>query len=114
MAGTGELVEREAGGAGALVTSQSVVAGCRAASTGIGALVLIHTLVPLVVLDVSLRAAAPVASQDVLAAMLAPVVSITLVHIFTVESSGIEREPSLALTAETSRGVLTDALGPAQ
>lgn len=42
---------------------------------------LTDTLVPLVVLDISLRAAAPVTPQDVLAAMLAPVVSVTFVNI---------------------------------
>lgn len=42
---------------------------------------LAHTLVPLVVLEVALGAAAPVAPDDVLAAVLAAVVSFTLVHI---------------------------------
>lgn len=42
---------------------------------------LTDTLVPLVVLNIPLRAAASVASQDVLAAMLAPVVSITFIHV---------------------------------
>lgn len=65
-------------------------------------------------LNVSLRATTSVTSQDVLAAMLAPMVSITFINIFTVESSGIKREPPLALTAETSRGVLTDPLGSTQ
>lgn len=41
MAGTGELVEGEPGWAGALVTSQGVVAGCGAAGIGVGTLVLI-------------------------------------------------------------------------
>lgn len=42
---------------------------------------LTNTLVPLVVLDVALRAAAPIASQDILAAVLAPVIPITLIDI---------------------------------
>lgn len=42
---------------------------------------LTHALVPLVVLHVALRTAAAVASEHVLAAVLAPMVSITLVHI---------------------------------
>lgn len=42
---------------------------------------LTHALIPLVVLHVALRTAAAVASEHVLATMLAPVVSITLVHI---------------------------------
>lgn len=43
--------------------------------------VLTDTLIPLVMLNISLRAATPVASQDVLAAMLAPMVSITFINI---------------------------------
>lgn len=42
VAGTGELVEGEAWGAGTLVTAQSVVAGSRAAGIGIGALILVY------------------------------------------------------------------------
>lgn len=42
---------------------------------------LTNTLIPLVVLNVSLWAAAPIAAQDVLAAMLAPVVPVTFVNI---------------------------------
>lgn len=41
MAGTGELVEGEPGGAGALVTPQGVVAGGRATGTGVGTFILI-------------------------------------------------------------------------
>lgn len=43
--------------------------------------VLANTLVPLVVLEIALGAAAPVAADDVLAAVLAAMVSLTLVHI---------------------------------
>lgn len=110
VAGTGELVEGEPGGAGALVASQGVIAGSRATGIGIGAFILVNTLIPLVMLNIPLGAATPVASQDVLAAMLAPMVSITFINIFTVQSSSIKREPSLAFAAETSRGVLTDSL----
>lgn len=110
MAGTGELVEGEPRGAGALVASQGVVAGSRATGIGIGAFILINTLIPLVMLNIPLRAATPVASQDVLAAMLAPMVPVTFINVFTVQSSSIQREPSLAFAAETSRGVLTDSL----
>lgn len=110
MAGTGELVKGEPGGAGTLVTPQGVVARSRATGVRIGAFILINTLIPLVMLNVPLRTTTPVASQDVLAAMLAPMVSITFINIFTVESSGIKGEPSLAFTAEAPRGVLTDSL----
>lgn len=41
MAGTGELVKGEAGGAGTLVAPQSVVAGGRATGSGVGAFILI-------------------------------------------------------------------------
>lgn len=41
VAGTGELVEGEPRGAGALVASQGVVAGSRATGIGIGAFILI-------------------------------------------------------------------------
>lgn len=43
--------------------------------------VLTNTLIPLVMLNISLRAATPVASQDVLAAMLAPMVPITFINV---------------------------------
>lgn len=42
---------------------------------------LTHTLIPLVVLHVALGTATAVASKHILAAMLAPMVSITLIHI---------------------------------
>lgn len=42
---------------------------------------LTHALVPLVVLQVALRTAAPVSAHQVLTAVLAPVVAVTLVHI---------------------------------
>lgn len=42
---------------------------------------LTHTLVPLVVLQVALWTAAPVSAHQVLTAMLTPVVTITLIHI---------------------------------
>lgn len=54
------------------------------------AFVFIYTLVPLVVLEVALGAAAPVAADDVLAAMLTTVVALTLVHIFTAGATLIE------------------------
>lgn len=43
--------------------------------------VLTNTLIPLVMLNISLRAATPVASQDVLAAMLAPMVPVTFINV---------------------------------
>lgn len=46
-----------------------------------GGRALTDALVPLVVLQVTLRAAAPVAPDDVLAAMLAAVVAFALIHI---------------------------------
>lgn len=45
---------------------------------------LTHTLIPLVVLHIALWTATSVASKHVLAAMLAPVVSVTLIHICNV------------------------------
>lgn len=42
---------------------------------------LANTLVPLVVLEIALGTAAPVAADDVLAAVLAAMVSLTLIHI---------------------------------
>lgn len=42
---------------------------------------LTHALVPLVVLQVALRTAAAVAAHEVLAAVLAPMVAITLIHV---------------------------------
>lgn len=42
VAGTGELVEGEARGAGALVTPQGVVAGSRATGIRIGAFILVY------------------------------------------------------------------------
>lgn len=42
---------------------------------------LTHTLVPLIVLQVALRTAAPVSTHQVLTAMLTPVVTVTLIHI---------------------------------
>lgn len=41
MAGTGELVEGEPRGAGALVTPQGVIAGGGTTGTGVGAFILI-------------------------------------------------------------------------
>lgn len=78
------------------------------------ALVFIYTLVPLVVLEVALGAAAPIASNDVLAAMLAAVVTLTLVHIFTAGTTLIEGESPLAFTGEASWCILANALGPTQ
>lgn len=42
MAGTGELVKGEPGGAGTLVTPQGVVAGSRATGIRIGAFILVY------------------------------------------------------------------------
>lgn len=57
---------------------------------------LAYTLVPLVVLEVTLGAAAPVAADDVLAAMLTAVVALTLVHIC--KRSRASREPRQPLS----------------
>lgn len=78
------------------------------------AFILIDTLVPLVVLEVPLGAAASVAPEDVLAAMLAAVVPLTLVHIFTTGTTLIERESPLTFTGETARCVLADTLRPTE
>lgn len=51
---------------------------------------LAYTLVPLVMLEVALGATTPVASNDVLTAMLTAVVTLTLVHIFTAGTALIE------------------------
>lgn len=114
MAASAELFILEAGGTHTLVTPQGIVAGGAPADVCIQTFVLIYTLVPLVVLEVALRAAAPVASDDVLAAMLAAVIALAFVHIFTAGTTLVEREPPLAFAGEASRSVLADALGPTQ
>lgn len=78
------------------------------------AFIFIDTLVPLVVLQVALGAAASVAPDDVLAAMLAAVVAFTLIHIFTAGTTLVKRETPLAFAGEASWSVLADALGAAQ
>lgn len=78
-----ELFILEASRTHALVAPQGVVTGGSSANVSTETFVFINTLVPLVVLEIPLRAAAPVAPDDVLAAVLAAVVSFTLVHIFT-------------------------------
>lgn len=83
LAPSTELFVLEAGGAHALVASQGVVTGGSSTNVCAEAFVFINTLVPLVVLEIALGAAAPVASDDVLAAVLAAMVSFTLIHIFT-------------------------------
>lgn len=90
LAASAELFVLEAGGTHALVTPQGVVAGGSPADVCTQALVFIYTLVPLVVLEVALGAATPVASDDVLAAMLTAVVTLTLVHIFTAGTALIQ------------------------
>lgn len=83
LASSTELFILEAGGTHALVAPQGVVTGGSSADVSAEAFVFINTLVPLVVLEVALGAAAPVAPDDVLAAVLAAVVTLALVHIFT-------------------------------
>lgn len=114
MAASAELFVLEAGRTHALVTPQGVVAGGSPTDMCTQALVFIYTLVPLVVLEVALGAAAPIASDDVLAAMLAAVVTLTLVHIFTAGTTLIEGESPLAFTGEASWCILANALGPTQ
>lgn len=46
--------------------------------------------------------------------MLAAVVTLALVHIFTAGTTLIKREPSLAFTGEASWSVLANTLGPTQ
>lgn len=82
LASSAELLVLEAGWTHALVAPQGVVTGGSAANVSAEAFVFIDTLVPLVVLEVALGAAAPVAPDDVLAAVLAAVVPFALVHIF--------------------------------
>lgn len=83
LASSAELFVLEAGGTHALVAPQGVVTGGSSANVSTEAFVFINTLVPLVVLEIALGAAAPVAPDDVLAAMLAAMVSFALIHIFT-------------------------------
>lgn len=63
---------------------------------------LTYTLVPLVVLEVALRAAAPVASDDVLAAMLAAVVALAFVHICKRSRASSEPRPQLSLRSSAA------------
>lgn len=83
LATSTELFVLEAGRTHALVAPQGVVTGGSSADVSTEAFIFIDTLVPLVVLEIALGAAAPVAADDVLAAVLAAMVSLTLVHIFT-------------------------------
>lgn len=90
LAAPAELFVLEARGAHALVTAQGVVTGGSSADVCAEAFVFIHTLVPLVVLEIALGAAAPVAPDDVLAAVLAAMVAFTLVHVFTAGATLIQ------------------------
>lgn len=83
LAASAELLVLEAGGTRALVAPQGVMTGGSSTNVSAEALVFIDTLVPLVVLEVTLRAAAPIAPNDILAAVLASMVSFALIHIFT-------------------------------
>lgn len=56
-------------------------------------------------LNIALRAAAAETTQHVLASVLASVVPCALVHIFTLQSTGVQREALLTLTRETAGGV---------
>lgn len=114
LAPSAELFKLEASGTHALVAPQRVVTGGSSADVSTEAFILINTLVPLVVLEVPLGAAASVAPDDVLAAMLATVVPLTLVHIFTAGTTLIERESSLAFTGEAARCILANTLRPTQ
>lgn len=114
LAAATELLVLEAGWTHALVAPQGVVAGGSSADVCAETLVLIDALVPLVVLQVTLRAAAPVAPDDVLAAMLAAVVAFALIHIFTAGPALVQGESPLAFTGEAPRRVLADALGATQ
>lgn len=90
LASSAELLILEAGGTHALVAPQGVVTGGSSTDVSTEAFIFIHTLVPLVVLEVALGAAAPVAADDVLAAVLAAVVPLALIHIFTAGASLIK------------------------
>lgn len=100
----------EPSGAEAAETPQGVVARSPPADLGVQALVLIYALVPLVMLEVSLRAAAAISTHQVLTAVLASVAPITLIHIFTALSVGVQGEPALAVTVEAAGSVLADAV----
>lgn len=114
MTASAELLVLEASRTHALVAPKGVVTGGSSANVSTEAFVFIDTLVPLVVLEVALRAAAPVAPDDVLAAVLAAVVSLALIHIFTAGAALIQRESPLAFTGEASRSVLANALRATQ
>lgn len=90
LAAPTELFVLEARGAHALVAAQGVVTGGSSADVCAEAFVFIHTLVPLVVLEIALGAAAPVAPDDVLAAVLTAMVAFTLVHVFTAGATLIQ------------------------
>lgn len=114
LAPSAELFVLEAGGAHALVAAQSVVTGGSSTNVCTEALVLIDTLVPLVVLEIALGAAASVAPNDVLAAVLTAMVSFALIHIFTAGATLIKRESSLTFTGEAPRSILANTLRPTQ
>lgn len=93
----------------ALEAAQCVITRGRSTHGSSLALVFIDTLVPLVVLDVALRTSAAVSSHHVLAAMLTPVVTAALIHIFTLNPCGVQRESFPTFAVEASRCV--DARG---
>lgn len=114
MASSTELFILEASRTHTFVAPQGVVTGGSSTNVSTEAFIFIDTLVPLVVLQVALGAAASVAPDDVLAAMLAAVVAFTLIHIFTAGTTLVKREAPLAFAGEASWSVLADALGAAQ
>lgn len=79
------------------------MAGCGSTRSWVGAFILINTLIPLIVLHIAMRAAAPVTSKHVLTTMLTSVASITFIDIFAVQTGLIKRKSALTITAETSR-----------
>lgn len=65
-------------------------------------------------LHIALWTATSVASKHVLAAMLAPVVSVTLIHIFTVNTRAVQGESLLTFTVVAAWCVQTLPFGSTQ
>lgn len=95
-----------------LEAAQCVIARGRSAHGSSLAFVFIDTLVPLVVLHIALRTAAAVSSHHVLAAVLTPVITAALIHIFTLYSCGVQRESFSTFTVETAGCVDARSSGP--
>lgn len=111
LAAAPSLFKVKAGRTQTLKAAQGVVAGGRATHRRTRTLILIHTLVPLVVLYISLRTATAETSHHVLTAVLTAMVTATLIHVFTLHASGVQREAFPTVTVEAAGSVDTGSPG---